>query len=297
VGVEGVGPIGVLGKGFGSNLLGTGVWGVSVNGDGVRGESTRGNGGFFQSAGTGIGVVGYVPMPDSPHVISSNSVGVYGECDDDVGGVGVMGRSFNSGVIAFNSRNRNAAYLASGCCAAYLVGDVVVTGKLSNSSGGFLIDHPLDPASKFLSHSFVESPDMKNVYDGVVMLDTNGEAAVDLPEWFEILNTDFRYQLTCIGSYAPVYISQEIKTNSFRIAGGLPNIKVSWQVTGIRQDAWASAHRIQAEEEKAHEERGSYLHPELYGAPSEKSIERVRHPLPPQMTQTAEANPRDVGAS
>jgi hypothetical protein len=33
-------------------------------------------------------------------------------------------------------------------------------------------------------------------------------------------------------------------------------MKISWQVTGIRQDAWANAHRIQVEVEKPERERG-----------------------------------------
>jgi hypothetical protein len=40
---------------------------------------------------------------------------------------------------------------------------------------------------------------MKNLYDGVVRLDGNGEAAVELPQWFDALNQEFRYQLTAIG--------------------------------------------------------------------------------------------------
>ena len=53
----------------------------------------------------------------------------------------------------------------------YFYGDVSITGSLSKGGGGFKIDHPLEPDKKFLSHSFVESPDMKNVYDGNVELD------------------------------------------------------------------------------------------------------------------------------
>ena len=54
-------------------------------------------------------------------------------------------------------------------------------------------------------------------------------------------------------------------------------MEVSWQVTGIRQDVWANAHRIPVEVEKSERERGYYIHPELYGAPEEKSIEWARH--------------------
>jgi len=167
---------------------------------------------------------------------------------------------------------------AGGGYAGFFDGNVHVNGNLSKNSGSFEIDHPLDPANKYLYHSFVESPDMMNLYNGTVMLDANGEAVVELPEWFEALNRDFRYQLTCIGGFAPVYIAEEISSNHFKIAGGNPGMKVSWQVTGIRQDAWANAHRIQVEVEKPERERGYYLHPELYGAPEEKGIEWARHP-------------------
>lgn len=163
--------------------------------------------------------------------------------------------------------------------AAFFEGDVSVFGNLSKSSGSFKIDHPLDPANKYLYHSFVESPDMKDIYDGVVTLDGNGEATVQLPDWFDALNKDFRYQLTAIGGPGPnLYISQEVSGNQFAIGGGKPGMKVSWQVTGTRQDAWANAHRIPVEEEKSAQERGYYIAPELFGQAAEKQITYARHP-------------------
>jgi hypothetical protein len=42
---------------------------------------------------------------------------------------------------------------------------------------------------------------------------------------------------------------------------------VSWQVTGIRHDAYANAHRIRTVVRKAAAEQGRYLHPELFGLP------------------------------
>ncbi len=114
----------------------------------------------------------------------------------------------------------------------------------------FRIDHPLDPANMYLYHSSVESPDMMNVYNGNVLLDANGEAWVEMPDWFEALNRDFRYQLTCIGGFAPVYVAEEISGNRFRIAGGEAGMKISWLVTGIRHDAHAEANRTPVEQEK-----------------------------------------------
>jgi hypothetical protein len=150
---------------------------------------------------------------------------------------------------------------------------VNVVGTLTKTTGSFKIDHPLDPANKYLYHSFVESPDMMNIYSGVIVLDANGEAVVGLPDWFEALNRDFRYQLTPVGAPGPnLYIAEEVASNQFKIAGGKPGSKVSWQVTGIRQDVYANAHRIQVEVDKAPTDRGHYLFPELYGAPETARI-------------------------
>jgi hypothetical protein len=84
--------------------------------------------------------------------------------------------------------------------------DLQVTGNLSKGGGSFKIDHPLDPANKYLYHSFVESPDMMNVYNGNIMTDRRGLAVVILPNYFEALNRDFRYQLTVIGQFAQALV-------------------------------------------------------------------------------------------
>ncbi|HKG89855.1 MAG TPA: hypothetical protein VKA95_16170, partial [Nitrososphaeraceae archaeon] len=178
--------------------------------------------------------------------------------------------------------------------AAVLNGKVKITGNLEKAGGSFKVDHPLDPANKYLCHSFVESPDMKNVYDGVVVLDRKGKAEIELPDWFGALNKDFRYQLTAIGAPGPnLYIAEEISdtttttnysssnnnnSSRFKIAGGASGMKVSWQVTGIRKDPWPNANRIQVEEDKPNQERGYYLHPDLYSQPKEKGISHLLFP-------------------
>jgi hypothetical protein len=182
-------------------------------------------------------------------------------------------------------------------------GSVDVIGTLSKGGGSFKIDHPLDPANKYLYHSFVESPDMKNMYDGNVTTDGAGQATVTLPDWFETLNRDFRYQLTVIGQFAQAIVASEISGNQFSIRTDKPNVKVSWQVTGVRQDAFANAHRIQVEVEKAPEDRGHYLYPELVGAPETERIgymtvppgseNVVRHPFAlPQRRNAAPSQPQ-----
>ena len=147
-------------------------------------------------------------------------------------------------------------------------GNLTVTGALSKGSGSFVIDHPLDPKGKLLYHSFVESPDMKNLYDGITTLDGNGEAVVELPSYFEALNKDFRYQFFPIRSPMPgLYIKSGVKNNRFTVAGGEPGMEISWQVTGIRRDPYAETYQIVPEIVKGPNQlvdKGTYLFPELY---------------------------------
>jgi hypothetical protein len=147
-----------------------------------------------------------------------------------------------------------------------------VTGTLTAGVKPFLIDDPLDPANKYLSHSVVESPDMMNVYNGTATTDKRGLATVTLPEYFEALNKDFRYQLTPIGSFAQATVSRKIEGNHFTVRTSKPNVEVSWQVTGIRHDAYADAHRVQVEQEKPPRERGHYLHPELFETKGKQEV-------------------------
>ena len=135
--------------------------------------------------------------------------GVSGRSDR---GAGVLGGSHDGfGVVGMSGNWAGLYGNSSYDYAAVLNGKVKITGNLEKAGGSFKIDHPLDPANKYLCHSFVESPDMKNVYDGLVVLDNKGKAEIDLPDWFGILNKDFRYQLTAIGAPGPnLYIAEEI---------------------------------------------------------------------------------------
>lgn len=135
-------------------------------------------------------------------------------------------------------------------------GDHDVTGTITKSAGMFKIDHPLDPTNKWLIHSFVESDEMKNVYDGNVVTDVNGEAKVQLPLYFDALNKNFRYQLTVIGTFAQAIILEEIQNNQFKIKTSEPNVKVSWQVTGVRQDAYVKNNPMIVEMEKTGWDKG-----------------------------------------
>jgi hypothetical protein len=86
---------------------------------------------------------------------------------------------------------------------------------------------------------------------------------------------EFRYQLACIGGYSNIFISDEINNNQFKISGGSPNLKVSWQVTGIRKDPYAQQNRINVEVEKNSNEKGYYLHHKAYNQPESQSIRAI----------------------
>lgn len=146
-------------------------------------------------------------------------------------------------------------------------GNVSITGNISKGGGTFKIDHPMDPENKYLYHSFVESPDMMNVYNGNIVTNEMGEAIVELPDYFQALNSDFRYQLTAIGTFAQVIVKEKIENGKFVVASSEPNVEISWQVTGIRKDPYAIANRVVPEVEKADANKGKYLHPAAYGQP------------------------------
>jgi len=234
----------------------------------------------------GTGVWGYASAA------TGFTVGVFGQSASS-GGVGVVGKTVTAGGTAGQFVNYAGSGLilqgqsgssfqqvfsvdASGN--GTFAGNLNVTGKVTKGSGSFKIDHPLDPANKYLSHSFVESPDMMNVYNGNVTTDGHGTAVVVLPDYFEALNRDFRYQLTVIGQFAQAIVKREIKNNRFTIKTNKPSVKVSWQVTGIRHDAYADSYRIAVEENKPAAEQGYYLHPELFGQPESKSIAAAQRP-------------------
>ena len=175
-------------------------------------------------------------------------------------------------VVAAATTNYGVYGTASGGTtnwAGYFAGNANVAGTLSKGAGAFRIDHPLDPENKFLYHSFVESPDMLNLYNGNVVTDERGYAKVEMPEWFEALNQEFRYQLTVIDEndsdeFVLAKVVRPIEGNRFTIRTSAPFVQVSWQVTGIRHDPYAVAHRIPIEEYKPLEHRGKYVHPDVY---------------------------------
>jgi len=245
------------------------------------------------TSGSQRGVVGLSTNSVGVEGRSTESRGVHGE---SINNIGVMGQSFGSsgrgvlgtatwvgvhGVAQGSESDRQAVrgdnFDAPTGYAGYFVGNVHVTGTLTKSAGTFKIDHPLDPANKTLTHAFVESPDMMNIYNGNIVSDERGYAEVVLPDWFEALNRDFRYQLTVLDDgdspeFVQAKVVRKVAGNHFALRTSQPGVEVSWQVTGIRRDAYAVANPIAVEEYKPANQRGRYLAPAAHGAPVEMGI-------------------------
>jgi hypothetical protein len=315
-GLGGVGVFGLSGSSYGVygvSATEPGVAGFGITG--VSGESyvcCSGTGGAFygftaelgsgQNGTNGVGATGGYGDPEN-FTVGGDGVSGTGGGGGASGGIGVSGLGGNGtnddGAGAYfmganSSSNGDGifGFAGSGGFAGVLYGNLNVTGTIFAGTKDFKIDHPLDPANKYLVHASVESSEMMNIYTGNVTTDAQGEAAVQLPEWFEVLNTDFRYQLTVIGQFAQAIVAHKIENNQFAIRTNAPNVEVSWQVTGVRQDAYAKAHPLVVEEEKDARLKGFYIHPDLYGAPQEKQIEWARHPeMMKQMKAKREAHP------
>ncbi len=197
--------------------------------------------------------------------------GAYGQATSGAGGFAygatgdAQGPEVNVGILGY-ADGGTANY------AGYFLGDIQVDGYVYSAGLATRIDHPLAPATMTLTQALVQSDEMKSVYDGSVLLDATGSAWVELPAWTTALSGDFRYQLTCVGGHAPVYVASEIADGRFRIAGGRPGLKVCWQVTGARQDAWAAQHPLVPEAAKAASAAGRYWQPAAAGQPARQGM-------------------------
>ncbi|MBZ5589301.1 MAG: hypothetical protein LAO05_12135 [Acidobacteriia bacterium] len=257
-------------------VLGTDGSALTWQNDGLKlpytgAARTLGTAFTVNNTANGYGIYGTTTSTENAGVggVNNSGTGVYG-----YGGVGVEGRSEVSngyGVFGF--------CLTTSPYAGYFGGKVRVVGNFSvTGTKSFVIDHPLDPENKELWHAAVESSEVLDMYSGNTVTDGEGKAVVQLPGWFQALNTDFRYQLTCIGAFAQAIVEREIEDNRFSIRTSRPNVKVSWQVTARRNDAMMQAHPFVAERDKPEAERGSYLSPLEHGQPREKGVEWALHP-------------------
>ena len=275
-GVFGSGPYGTYGTGSSAGAVGTSNAGYGLYGTGPVGA-------VGLATGDGYGVWGYGSDSGAYGVVGQGGYrGVYGSG----GNAGVYGSSGYVGVwgVATTTSGLNyGVYSDTGSqtqgWAGVFNGRVYVGGFLQKVGGGFVIDHPMEPETKYLVHSFVESPEMLNVYSGIATLDAKGTAKVDLPRYFEVENRDHRYQLTAIGAAAPdLHVASGVKKNAFTIAGGAAGQQVSWQVTGVRQDAWAKANPLVVEPDKEDHAKGKFLQPKAHGKSAKDAIHNPKRP-------------------
>ena len=251
--------------GVGGDTFTTG-FGAGVTGSAWATSGTA-FGGFFQTASNnGNALFGYASAT------TGYPVAVVGQVESVNGIAGSFRTHAGSGLILLGQSGPSftTVFSVDAVGNGFYGGNLTVNGTVSKGGGSFKIDDPLDPENKTLSHSFVESPDMMNIYNGNVVTGRHGRATVELPPYFQALNRDFRYQLTVIGQFAQAIVVEKVHENRFVIETSKPGVEVSWQVTGVRQDAYANAHRIPVEEVKPPGEQGHYLHPQLFGTGAEK---------------------------
>lgn len=297
-GVEGISPatggVGVAGIGRnasrgvnGESESSYGVVGISHHGAfaaGVYGDSENSDAntpGVYGRSSNGVGVSGYSSF-GLAGVLGNGTIGVKGQSNGGQGvygvdagtGIGVSGESNSGwGVAGYSASGYGVRGGSSSGYAGYFSGNVEVTGSCCAMGQAYTrIDDPTDPANKYLNQALVQSPEMTTVINGNVVTDGKGEATVELPSWFGAANGDFRYSLTTVGQFAQAIVSQKVQDNRFVIKTEKVNVEVSWQVTGIRQDAYANAHPIQVEQEKPANQKGKYLHPVELGQPESLGV-------------------------
>ena len=272
-GVEATG--GDSNNGFGGN--GVVAHGANFNGRGVVAVGGMGPAGY--------GVEAFGGASTGPSSVAGAGIFTTG------GAANSPNSASGTGIVAVPGNATNGATRGR---AGIFQGDVSVEGLLTAGeldvagSKHFKIDHPLDPENKYLLHASVESSEVLNVYSGNIVTNSKGVAVVELPNWFEALNRDLRYQLTVIGTFAQAIVATEVRNNRFTIKTSTPNVKVSWQVTGVRSDKNMTRRPFKAEQQKSDSERGHYLQPELYNQPEERGIEWAQRHQMTSQSKTAQ---------
>ncbi|MFN8621724.1 MAG: hypothetical protein U0869_13360 [Chloroflexota bacterium] len=255
-GVVGQGPTGVAGASLGTD--GTGVRGTANTGPGATGVAGASSQGFGVAGVGKVGVEGSVTGGTNYGRLGQATIAVHGVAGSS-NGTGVQGVA-NTGALAFGVWGRSTSGYAG-----YFSGDVQVTGALNSTAAAFVVDHPANPAGQLLAQAYVASNEMLTTYSGNVTTDADGTAVVELPGYIHDLNDDFRYQLTVLGGFAQAVVGQKVRDGRFTIRTSEGGVEVSWQVTGVRADAFARKHPFQAERAKRGAMAGRLLRPDLHG--------------------------------
>ena len=292
------------GEGFGAAVYGEGndnwgVWGSAANtgvqgvlgentvvgGVGVRGENlTDGDqnlaiGVQGESLGTGVFLL-FLAFP------AGGVVGTHSNGGNTFLAAGVVGETFDPdayGVYALNWDDTSGAtglfattLATDDNYAGYFNGNVEVVGTVTGAGPAAVMDNPKDPTGSYLYQSAIVGGERVTFYNGNVKVGKGKEATVKLPSYFEDINGDPRYQLTVVGKQAQAWIKSGVKGNSFVIATDTEDVDVSWQVSGVRIDAWATAKPFKQTAPKTGKAKGKYLHPEAHGKQASAGINYER---------------------
>lgn len=277
--------MGVYGRSNSTN--GIGVYGIAQASSGpgkagVYGFSPLSGAGVYGAGHYGVRAYGTGTAPSllAEGVVSStiairaivdhvDGYGIYSEARSDGFNFGVYGRSLSLNGYGVYSQGRFAV----------------------NGTKSFQIDHPLDPEHKFLNHYCTESSEPINAYSGVVRTDAGGYAWVQLPDYVEVINKDYRYQLTVLDDadaqgFVLAKVSKKLHDGRFQIRTSAPGVEVSWEIKGTRNDRFVQEYDAPVEVEKPKQWQGRYLMPQLYGQPAERAIHRQNadsdpQPIPP----------------
>jgi hypothetical protein len=283
---------GVFGQGFNgtageaNNVLGFGIFGENIR------ASSGARAGNQLAAGMGsIGFVGALAQTQTNDGVGLLGINIGSNRTGSSDNAGVEGQGFVGVLGQTNTTAIGYGVLSSGDIGGtqnlFVVGDLTAGGGKS-----FVIDHPFDPANKFLKHFAIESNEVLNLYRGTIQLNAVGEATVVLPHYFDAINTNITYQLTAIGSAAPnVFVKSEVANHQFTIAGGQPNQKISWQITAERNDKYMAAHPEAKEDEifKPNHLKGKYIHPAEYGKTAADCVINIKSSLQKELIQLSAA--------
>lgn len=230
------------------------LWNASPSGVGLFSATQGGTtvyGLNYYSSGSTTGVLGRVSSPS---------------------GRGVNGWNDNTGA-------NSTPYGVYGLASAATLGYGVFAAGDSGASGvkSFRIDHPQDPANKYLLHYSSESPFPQNFYNGNVTTDEKGYAWVELPSYFQDINKNFKYVLTVVddednANFVQAKVSKKIDGTRFQIRTSAAHVEVSWMVFADRNDLRIQTNRPTDERPKTGVEKGKYQNPEYYGLPPEMGI-------------------------
>lgn len=226
----------------------------------VYGSNLRTNGGH------GVQGIGFNGVVGETNYSSGNAV--FGENYDAIAplgnGIGVAGTGY-WGVVG---EDRYLGTVA-GAFGVYTNGNYGASGVKP-----FQIDHPADPGNKFLRHFSSESNEVLNIYRGNVTFDSNGEALVKMPDYYDLINKNPSYQLTPVGGYMQLFIKEKLENGQFVIGGGIEGAEASWTVYAERNDPYLQQYPFHrdVEVEKREGQKGKYLMPQLYGESMDKKM-------------------------